>query len=555
MKQYNVLPKLFLNLFRLSLLSTALILSPAAYTASVDTPIQLKLETKVQDTKVQDTKVQDTNAQDANIQDISDSKVQDVNVWDRVRQGLRMDPLDSPLVEVHARWYADHPDYVNRMLERSRRYLYHIVSAVEERNMPMEIALLPMIESGFNPQALSRSHAAGIWQFVPATGKKYGLKQNTWYDGRRDITAATQAALDYLQKLFMDFGSWDLALAAYNCGEGCVSRAQQRNASRGLPTDYASLNLPVETKHYVPKLLAIKELIQEPESFGVELNDIPNEPYFTRVSLNSNNMDMRSAARLAGMSVNEFLSLNPAFPRRLIRSNSEVSVLVPVDKADQFQSNLQKGEWDSWQPYRARKGETVAALAKRFNSDVSRLSEHNNFKLYRGRFRTNQVVLVPVNPDSEAVTDKKLATWAEAEKHSFSDDSQTVSYASRVHVVRRGDTLSSVARKYRVSTSNLKRWNNLRTAHIKAGQRLTVKQASMASRTRAASRISKNHKSVVHSRLSNKDSGKTRYYTVRRGDTLSSISNRFNVALADIQRWNQIKGHNVEAGTKLVIKS
>jgi len=199
-----------------------------------------------------------------------------VNVWERVRKGFRLGPLDSPLVDIHTRWYADHPEYVNRMLERSRRYLYHIVGAVQQRGMPMEIALLPLIESGFNPQALSRANAAGIWQFIPATGKTFGLQQNAWYDGRRDITAATQAALDYLQKLFMDFGSWELALAAYNCGEGCVSRAQQRNAARGLPTDYASLNLPVETKHYVPKLLAIKQLVLEPESFGVSVNDIPS---------------------------------------------------------------------------------------------------------------------------------------------------------------------------------------------------------------------------------------------------------------------------------------
>jgi membrane-bound lytic murein transglycosylase D len=540
LKQYKVLPQVLHNFLRLSLLPAALLLSPTAYSSSTDTSFQLKLDTKTQD---------------AQSQDIGGNKVQDINVWDRVRQGLRMDPLDSALVDVHARWYADHPDYVNRMLERSRRYLYHIVGEVEQRNMPMEIALLPMIESGFNPQALSRSHAAGIWQFIPATGKTYGLQQNSWYDGRRDITAATQAALDYLQKLFMDFGSWELALAAYNCGEGCVSKAQQRNVAKGLPTDYASLELPVETKHYVPKLLAIKQLIQEPESFGVELNDIPNEPYFTRVSLNTNSMDMRSAARLAGMSVDDFLNLNPAFPRRVIRSNSEVSVLVPVDKADQFQSNLEKGEWDSWQPYRARKGETVAELAKRFDTTVTRLSEHNSFKLYRGRFRTNQVILVPVGADAETTTDKKIASWAEVEKNSFSDDTQTVSYSSRVHVVRKGDTLSSIARKYRVSTTSLKHWNNLRAAPIKVGQRLTVKQASTSARTKTASSKWKSGKPQAHSKVSRNKGGITRYYTVRRGDNLSSISGRFNVALADLQRWNKIKGHHVEAGTKLLIKS
>ncbi len=475
-----------------------------------------------------------------------------VNVWDRIRQGFRLNSFDSPLVDVHTRWYADRPEYVNRILERSRRYLYHIVHAVAQRGMPMEIALLPMIESGFNPQALSRADAAGIWQFIPTTGKTYGLQQNAWYDGRRDITAATQAALDYLQKLFMDFGSWELALAAYNCGEGCVSRAQQRNAARGLPTDYASLNLPVETKHYVPKLMAIKQLILEPESFGISLNDIPNEPYFTQVSLDPNNMDMRSAARLAGMSVDEFLSLNPAFPRRVIRSNSEVAVLVPVDKAAEFQDNLQKGEWDSWQPVRARGGEALAQLAKRYNTTIARLSEHNHFKLHHGRFGSSQVILVPVSSASESATDKELATWAEAERHSFNDDAQSIGYASRAHVVRKGETLSSVARKYRVTTTNLKRWNHLRSAHLSVGQHLVIRQANATTRTKAASGA---HTTHGHARVVRKHGAKTRYYTVRKGDTLAAISGRYNVAMNDLRRWNQIKGYHIEPGAKLIIKS
>lgn len=547
MKQYNVLPRISRSLLWLALLTPPLIISPAAYSDTTDAPAQ------IEDPGTGAAATPDTS--DDSAQPLPQDAPQEINVWDRVRHGFHMAPMDSPLVNVHARWYAEHPAYVKRMLERSRRYLYHIVDAVEQRNMPMEIALLPMIESGFNPQALSRSHAAGIWQFIPATGKNYGLLQNAWYDGRRDITAATQAALDYLQKLFMDFGSWELALAAYNCGEGCVSKAQQKNAAAGLPTDYASLNLPIETKHYVPKLLAIKQLVQEPESFGVELNDIPNEPYFTQVSLNPNNMDMRSAARLAGMSVDEFLSLNPAFPRRVIRSSTEVSVLVPVDKADQFQSNLQKGEWDSWQPYRAKKGETPEQLAMRFHTSATRLSEHNNFKLYRGKLRANQVILVPVNADSEAANDKEIASWAEAEKQNFSDDTATLTYASHVHVVHKGETLFAVARKYRVSTSDLKRWNGLRTAHVKAGQRLTVKLASASSQTGSAHGIGKSDKPQAHATISKKNGGKARYYTVRRGDTLASISGRFNIAQADLRRWNQIRGYHLQPGAKLVIKS
>jgi membrane-bound lytic murein transglycosylase D len=501
-----------------------------------------------------------SDSQDANADDSQDTtasaNAEPDNIWDRIRQGLRMKPMDSPLVEAHERWYVDHPDYVKRMLERSRRYLYHIVEEVQRRGMPMEIALLPMIESGYNPQALSPADAAGIWQFIPTTGRKYGLEQNSWYDGRRDITAATQAALDYLQKLFVDFGSWKLALAAYNCGENCVSRAIQRNAERGLPTNYESLRLPYETRHYVPKLMAVRDLIEEPQSFGIELNDIPNQPYFTQVSFNPNNIDMRSAARLAGMSVDEFLNLNPAFRRRVIRSDSEVSVLVPIDKADQFETNLEKekGEWDSWQPYRARKGEAVSRLAERFDTTVTRLSEHNHLKLFRGRFRHNQVILVPVSANAETDNNRHLASWKEIERQDFSDSAGSFYFKSRVHKVRRGESLYSIARKYRVSTATLKRWNGLSTSHIKAGQHLVIKLAARSSRSRhatASRRSAMRHSAKAPAR----HQAKARYYRVRRGDTLSSISNRFNVDIADLKRLNGIRGHHIQAGDRLQVGS
>jgi peptidoglycan lytic transglycosylase D len=560
-KRYHALPASFHRFIWPLLLPAALFLSPVARSDSADDSVQLKLDSpnqigqaaQVSQPEASQPPVSPSEANPAPVgaaQQYGTPKVADSNVWDRVREGLRMDPMNSPLVGLHARWYADHPAYVARMLERSRRYLYHIVGEVEQRGMPMEIALLPMIESGYNPQALSHSHAAGIWQFVPETGKHYGLMQNAWYDGRRDITAATQAALDYLQQLFMDFGSWELALAAYNCGEGCVSKAQQRNAARGLPTDYASLNLPIETKHYVPKLLAIKELIQEPQNFGVELNDIPNAPYFTQVSLSQNNMDIRSAARLAGMNVDEFLSLNPAFPRSVIRSNAEVTVLVPVDKADEFQTNLEKGKWDSWQPVRAHKGETPAQLARRYGTTVARLSEHSHLRVHRGRLAANQIVLVPVRTDSEATNDKETATWAEAGKRGAPEDAQSTPPSSRIHVVRRGETLVAIARKYRVSIRALKRWNNLASAHVKAGQRLTIAQGSVVAPRTPSERSGQR---LAHGER--QPGGKARYYTVRRGDTLSSISGRFNIAMADLRRWNQIRGHRIEAGTKLVIRS
>ena len=458
------------------------------------------------------------------------------NLWDRLRDGLKLAEFESPLTQVHVDWYAKRPDYVARMLDRSRRYLYHIVEAVEQRDMPMEIALLPMIESAFNPQAYSRSHAAGIWQFIPSTGKNFGLKQNPWYDGRRDVAAATRAALDYLQKLYRDFGSWELALAAYNCGEGCVSRAIQKNAAQGKPTDYQSLALPPETRHYVPKLMAMRQLVLHPESFGVELNQIPNEPYFTQVSINTGAMDMRSAARLAGLSVDEFLALNPAFPRKLIKAGSSVSVLVPVDHAEAFQSNLDKGEWDRWEPVSARKGMTVAEIAKQFGTTPERIAEHNQLHLRNGRLIKDQVILAPLgNAES---SDLAAATWQEAEAESRQPSGTPAEY----YVVRRGGTVEQLARKLGIKASDIRLWNKLKSSRLHAGQRLVVKPAtSEAASARLASGADKTAKAATR-------------YTVRRGDTLYSIANRFNVSVSQLKSWNKLQSNHVQAGRQLTIK-
>lgn len=458
------------------------------------------------------------------------------NLWNRIRAGLGLAELDSPLIQAHVDWYSKRPDYVARMLDRSRRYLFHIVEEVQKRDMPMEIALLPMVESAFNPQAYSRSHAAGIWQFIPSTGRHYGLKQDIWYDGRRDVTAATQAALDYLQKLFLDFGSWELALAAYNCGEGCVSRAIQKNAAQGKPTDYLSLPLPPETRHYVPKLMAIRQLVLNPESFGIELNDIPDAPYFTRVSINAGAIDVHSAAKLAGLTAEEFLSLNPAFPRKLIKSGSEVSVLVPVDHAEAFQTNLEKGEWDSWHPVTARKGMTVAEIAAQFGTTPARLAEHNQLHLRKGRLVKDQVILAPVG-NAEAGGELPAATWREAE----ADTSETVGAPAKYYVVRKGDTLGYLARKLDIRASDLKRWNKLKSSRLSAGQRLLVQPATSA---QASARLAS---------TASKPAVTTRY-TVRRGDTLYSIASRFKVSVPELKAWNKLDNNNVQAGEQLTIK-
>ena len=386
------------------------------------------------------------------------------DVWQRIRSGFGVDEDASlnPLVAVHASLFAARPENVRRLAERSRPFLYHIVEELDRRAMPMEIALLPMIESAFNPVALSSSAASGIWQFIPSTGRHYGLKQDTWYDGRRDFTAATNAALDYLSKLFLDFGDWQLALAAYNCGEGCVARAIQKNVRDGLPTDYASLSLPNETRHYVPKLLALKSLIREPEPYGIAIEQLPDQPYFNQVTVHAN-MDIHSAARLADMSSDEFAALNAAFLRKLIRSDTPVNLLLPVGKADTFQRNLETGSWDTWRPYAAQKGERPATIAKRFDVSLGRLEEHNQLHTKNGKLVRAQTILVPVKGRGAVTAQNDLRAPAAVPTQ---------------HVVQRGDTLHAIAQRFAISLADIKAWNPVfgASSTIREGQTVVVGQ-------------------------------------------------------------------------------
>jgi len=401
------------------------------------------------------------------------------DVWQRIRSGFKIDDAaaQNPLIAVHESWFAARPTSVRRLVERSRPYLYHIVEELDRRAMPMEIALLPMIESAFLPTAVSPAAASGIWQFIPSTGRLYGLKQDTWYDGRRDFTASTSAALDYLGQLYLDFGDWQLALAAYNCGEGCVARAIQKNVQQGLPTDYASLTLPNETRHYVPKLLAIRNLIREPERYGIAIDLLPNQPYFNQVTVHAS-MDIHSAARLADMSSDDFIALNAAFPRKIIRSDTPVNLLVPVDKADTFQRNLETGSWDTWQPYTAQKGERAEAIARRFDVSVARLEEHNQLHLKRGKLVRAQTLLVPVKgrgglPLNTPNFRETSAIQPTSLKVSLRKPAQPLHYT-----VKRGDTLHAIAQRFGRSLADLKAWNPAfkKSSKIRTGQMVAVRE-------------------------------------------------------------------------------
>ena len=313
------------------------------------------------------------------------------SLWTRVRAGFRIEDISTPLVQSQEDWFASRPEYLRRVVERSRRYLYFIVASVESRGMPTEIALLPIIESAYNPVAYSRAHASGIWQFIPSTGKHYGLSQDFWYDGRRDVLAATDAALDYLEKLYAQFGNWELALAAYNWGEGAVERAIARNAAKGLPTNYLSLTMPNETRWYVPKLQAVKNIIANPERYGLTLPEVANKPYFAVVTT-TRPMDVKLAAKLAEVPMEEFLSLNAGHMRPVIRAGSQ-SLLVPADKVNRFQANLAGHDQPflSWQVHTVQKGEQPDGIAKRYGTSLAALKEVNGNR----KFTPGAAVLVP----------------------------------------------------------------------------------------------------------------------------------------------------------------
>lgn len=489
------------------------------------------------------------------------------DVWQRVRVGFAMPELDSQLVARHEAWYGARPDYVKRMVERGQRYLYHIVEEVEKRGMPTEVALLPMIESAFNPTAYSRSHASGIWQFIPSTGKDFGLQQNWWYDGRRDVMKATNAALDYLQRLHRMFGSWELALAAYNWGEGSVMRAIARNEAAGEPTDYMSLRMPDETRNYVPKLLAVKNIIMNPGAYGIALGPIPNQPYFAKVKLDKH-IDVALAAKLAGMTLSEFTALNPAYNRPVINTEQSRSILLPVERIDLFKENLANYDKPlvTWQAYQARKGEKLDKIAKRFDIPVATLRATNTVKgpnrlkssmtllVPRGDDASSELVVaaLPAQAESEAPEQKKTAARERDDKPSVSE--------RVVHVVKRGETLTSIAARYQVQPATIKQLNRLRSNVVALGRKLLISPAdaarprSVATPTRLAKaeRLTKTERKGRAERAE-KDDSKPSYAVVKRGDTLTSIAKRFKVAVHDLKRWNKLSKRAPQPGTRIIV--
>jgi len=390
------------------------------------------------------------------------------NIWKVVNRGYGIpDPKKKwakKVVKKYERWYSEHPIYTYRMFERTKRYIYYIVQEVQKRNMPMEIALLPIIESAYNPIARSNMKAVGLWQFIPSTGKNYGLKQNWWKDERSNVILSTNASLNYLEKLYKQFGTWELALAGYNAGEGKVAREIKKNKRRKRPTDYYTISLPRETDEYVSKLIAMKHIIQNPSKFNVDVPYIPNAPYFEEVTL-TEQMDIDLILKLADISSEEFELLNAHHKRPLIPKEQEpIIILLPKNKIETYNKNLAEHNepLSNWVLYKPKRKESIMKVAKRFDINLSTFKRINSLN-GRVTFRKNSTVLIP----------KSNALKSKYTLKGTGDYNYT---SVGTHHVSKGDTLGGIARKYKVSIEDLKEFNELDSHIIIIGTTIDIPQ-------------------------------------------------------------------------------
>lgn len=453
------------------------------------------------------------------------------DLWERLRQGFQMDTsIDNQRIAIQRNWYLRNTSYLERMARRAGRYLHYTVGEAEKRNLPTELALLPVIESAYDPFAYSHAHAAGMWQFIPGTARIMGVKQNEWFDGRRDLLESTRAAYDFLSLLYGKFGDWQLALAAYNAGPGAVQRAINRNVAAGLPTDFWSLRLPAETRSYVPRFLAIAQIVKSPESFGVALHPVLNQPFF-RVVATRGQVDLPQAARIAGISLRELFQLNPGFKRQATDPDGPHRLLVPAALPRDFETDigeLPPPELVIAESYRVRKGDTLYGVARRFNvksDEIKRLNNLNSDRLSAGRVLT--ISRGNASPEFLALRTELRLDRASAPSH----------VRNKLYKVRRGDTLGAIARRHGISTKALARLNGMSPrGKVRAGQYLTVRQVK--GKQRLAASKSGNLRKIR--------------YEVRQGDTLSSIGKRYKVSVKQIQRWNS-SSSKIRPGQDLVL--
>ncbi|MEY2994864.1 MAG: hypothetical protein RL357_1799 [Pseudomonadota bacterium] len=450
------------------------------------------------------------------------------DLWDRIRAGFKMPELSGKRTADFEAFFAGKPDYIARMTERSQKYLYYIVQAIDERNMPMELALLPFVESAFNPEANSRAKAAGMWQFMPATGRHFNLKQNVFRDERRDVLESTEAALNYLQQLYGMFGDWHLALAAYNWGEGNVMKAIRRNKARKKGVTYADLRMPRETRSYVPQLMAFKAIVLNPEKYGIKLPAVPNHPFFDVIEI-ERDIDVALAAKFANISEAEFRALNPSLKQPVILSAGLPRILLPWENAALFENALSEhqGPLATWTAWRVPKTANTATLAKMVSMSEAELRAVNDIPKRR-LVTAGSVLLVKRTDKLDKDVSAKLADTGQISLRN------EVSYRRTVLRFTPGETVAQVAKRYRINARSLAKLNKLTTqTRLKQGDRLIAYLA------------------VRHSDAATAKPGPSTV-TVRRGDTLSAIARRHGVSLKALLRENGLSTQSlIRIGQKL----
>ncbi|PCI47589.1 MAG: lytic transglycosylase [Thalassobium sp.] len=463
------------------------------------------------------------------------AKTEYENIWERVIASYKLDTeLDNDRITAQLNWYRSHPSYIDRVADRGVRYLYFIAEQIEAREVPGELALLPVVESAFDPFAYSHGRASGVWQFIPSTGRDFGLQQDWWHDGRRDIRAATEAALSYLDALQQQFdGDWLLALASYNSGAGTVRKAIRKNREKGLPTDFWSLDLPRETQAYVPKLIALAKLIKYPERYGLTLTPIEDKPYFAVVNTGGQ-IDLSQVAELADTDLDEVYKLNPGFNRWATRPTGPHEVLIPVEKQELFEQRLTElpsSERVRWQRYQVKNGDSLNTIARHYSTTPDALQQAN--ELRSNTIFAGQQLLIPSAFKSQDTYSHSLSQRMERIKNlrKPKNSNQRIEYN-----VQSGDSFWEIARNHDVTVSQLASWNGLAPKDpLRVGQKLVIWSAQKASSKREVIRKIN--------------------YRVRNGDSLAGISQKFKVSMADLKRWNsnEVRKKYIQPGQKLTL--
>lgn len=446
------------------------------------------------------------------------------NIWERIIDQFSMPEIDHPRINHEIKRYLKRPENLVTIQKRAEPYLYAIIEEIESKNLPGELALLPIVESAFKPNAYSRSKASGLWQFIPATGRLFGLKQNWWYDGRRDIHASTRGATDYLKELNEEFdGDWFLALASYNAGKGNVGKAIKKNRKRNKPTDYWSLPLPKETKAYVPRLLAVARIFANADQYNFPLRPIPNKPFYEPVDIGSQ-LDLAKAAELANIPVDDLYKLNPAFNRSTTAPDGPHRLLIPVKQVETFKAKLAllpEDERMQWARHKVRRGENLSFIARKYGT-TSHAIRHAN-QLRSSTIRSGSHLVIP-SASYKAVNNHPAVSKQKNRKI--------------IYVVKRGDTFWKIARRFSVSTNKIAKWNRISLKKpLFPGQKLVI---NTGSRTKIAS--------------SSPDPFQSIRYTVKKGDSLAYISRKYNVPLKDLRKWNEGNlGEHIHPGQELKV--